>query len=695
MLAAEGLLAAALPIWVSDYLAWWVAGVIVIGGLLAFGWEDVRRLRLRRVWAVSSVAFTEALRRKVLLVTPLAILGILAVCLLQHTIDQQEAIRQTIKYCLFASGMLVTMTAIVLAATNLPREIENRVIYTVVTKPATRLEIVLGKVVGFARVSALIILIMGLFAYLYLEWQDWRFSREIAARLQTEQDPSTRQLLLGYQTAGLLSTKSLDEPLSFQVFEQAPAGGGKQWITGGHGYYFAVPFTLSGQDRVLLEDAVSHLESNDVYVINTTRLDRRTPTKEDLDWIRDGRLPMEAAAQGPGLNEQAKPIPQLSILILDANRHVLVPANRLNGGKPISIQRQNQDGTYTIPMVLPAEAIHDILNVGRFYIEVIPETPSVRYEVSEMPTVLDVIGKTHPPQMIKPAADPSLPNRAATPLFFSKTNRYGMQIVGSPKADGAVAVFQFRNVSVPNKDPVDFRFRAGIERSGSYDVAQAWSLVSLTVVNNAARLQSEPILFHPETNRDSPVAVPAKYLAGGDFDIYIRGLDSGQWIGMTPTSVQFISADHNFAVNLVKSALILWLMSVLVVIIAIFASTFLSWPIAVVLTLVILLGHWSVEQLGESLNPGVGRSVSTDLGFARNPEQDKVVSASVDAMAKLLTNVSKVLPDVSRFPVMDNITRGVNIPAAHIIQSLGVLGCYGLPMLVLGFVILKNKEVAP
>jgi len=27
--------------------------------------------------------------------------------------------------------------------------------------------------------------------------------------------------------------------------------------------------------------------------------------------------------------------------------------------------------------------------------------------------------------------------------------------------------------------------------------------------------------------------------------------------------------------------------------------------------------------------------------------------------------------------------------------ALGVLGCYGLPLLVLSFVILKNKEVAP
>jgi len=694
MLPAVSLLAATLPNWISSYIVWWVAGVIVIGGLLAFGWEEVRRLRMRRVWAVSSVAFTEAVRRKVLLVTPLAILGILATCLLQHTTDPQEAIRQTIKYWLFASGLLVTITAIILACTNLPREIENRVIFTVVTKPATRLEIVLGKVLGFARVSGLIIAIMGLSSYAYLELQDRRYSREIAARLRTEQDPSTHQLLLGYQTAGLLSTKGLDEPVSLQVYEQTPAASGTQWITGGHGYFFLVPFDLSAQDRTLLEDAANHLESNDVFVINTMRLDRQTPTKDDLEWIRDGKLPMEPAAMGPGLSEHAKPIPQLSIHILDENRHTLVPANHLNGGKPVSIQRQNADGTYTIPMALSADAIRDILNVGRFSIEVVPETPSVRYEVSQMPTVLDVIGKSRPPQMIKPAPDPSLPDHVAPPQFLSKTNRYGMQIVGSPKEDGSVAVFQFRNVSVPNKDPVDFRFRAGIERSGSYDVTKPWSVVSLTIVNRSARVESEPIRFHPETNQDCPVAVPARYLAGDNFDAYVRGLDAGQWIGLTKTSVQFISADHNFAVNLIKSLLILWLMSVLVVIIAIFTSTFLSWPIAVVLTLVILLGHWGVEQLGESLNPGVGRSVATDLGF-RDAAQTQVVSASVDAMARLLTSVSTVLPDVSRFPVMDDITRGVSIPPGHIFQSLGVLVCYGLPMLVLGFVILKNKEVAP
>ena len=74
--------------------------------------------------------------------------------------DEQDAIRQTIKFCVFATGLVVAMTTIILACTNLPREIENRVIYTIVTKPATRLEIVLGKTLGFAGTSAVILLII-------------------------------------------------------------------------------------------------------------------------------------------------------------------------------------------------------------------------------------------------------------------------------------------------------------------------------------------------------------------------------------------------------------------------------------------------------------------------------------------------------------------------------------------------------
>src|SRR3954469_21229826 len=147
--------------WFAAYFGYIIAGIIVLLGL-ALGLPDLMRISPKRIWAIGSVGFRESIRRRVLWVTPLAMLGIIAVSQLSHPFDEQDAIRQTTKYCLFASGVVVVIATLILACTSLPKEIDNRVIYTIVTKPATRLEIVLGKTLGFARTSALILLVMGL-----------------------------------------------------------------------------------------------------------------------------------------------------------------------------------------------------------------------------------------------------------------------------------------------------------------------------------------------------------------------------------------------------------------------------------------------------------------------------------------------------------------------------------------------------
>ena len=134
------------------YIAAALICLVVLAIGLAFG--DVQRFRFRRVRAIAGVCFAESIRRKVLWITPLAIIGVIAVTQFTKAADEQDAIRQMAKYCLFATSLIVIIAALILACTNLPREIENRVIYTVVTKPTTRLEIVLGKVLGLRRVSA-------------------------------------------------------------------------------------------------------------------------------------------------------------------------------------------------------------------------------------------------------------------------------------------------------------------------------------------------------------------------------------------------------------------------------------------------------------------------------------------------------------------------------------------------------------
>src|SRR5205823_5288348 len=217
----------------QEYAQWWICGVIAVLGIAVYGFKDLIRLSVGRVWAISGVCFAESVRRKIWLITPLAIIGVIVVSQLQRPLDERDAIRQTIKFCLFATGLLVTITAIILACTNLPREIDNRVIYTIVTKPTTRLEIVLVKILGFARVSATILLIMGLFTWAYLHVRAWNMERAIAQRLEMEDSPASRTTLAYYRQAGLLSAKKYARPIEMQMYSKPPtAEDPRGWVFG-------------------------------------------------------------------------------------------------------------------------------------------------------------------------------------------------------------------------------------------------------------------------------------------------------------------------------------------------------------------------------------------------------------------------------------------------------------------------------
>ena len=124
----------------------------------------------------------------------------------------------------------------------------------------------------------------------------------------------------------------------------------------------------------------------------------------------------------------------------------------------------------------------------------------------------------------------------------------------------------------------------------------------------------DPVNVHPESLRTAYFQLPAASLNNGIFSLpsvrsaMMRGLGVREsircrWCNPLPRS----------GINLIKSLLILWMMSVLVVSVCIFCSTFLSWPIAIVLSVVILLGHWGVHELGDATNSGIGNQVATDL----------------------------------------------------------------------------------
>ena len=85
-----------------------------------------------------------------------------------------------------------------------------------------------------------------------------------------------------------------------------------------------------------------------------------------------------------------------------------------------------------------------------------------------------------------------------------------------------------------------------------------------------------------------------------------------------------------------------------------------------------------------------------DSALAEEPFiKAKITRTTVDFLAKVLAVVSAFLPDISQFQATADIERGVSMPWGRIGSAGLVVLSYGLPVMLLAYLILKRKEVAP
>ena len=121
----------------------------------------------RRVLAMTTLAFREAIRRKVLVVFGVFMAVLLfAVWFLDSGADHPA--RLYLSFVLTATNYLIMMLAVFLSTFSLPNDVKTKTIYTVVTKPVRPWEIILGRILGFVGIGTLLLAIMGVFSYVFV-----------------------------------------------------------------------------------------------------------------------------------------------------------------------------------------------------------------------------------------------------------------------------------------------------------------------------------------------------------------------------------------------------------------------------------------------------------------------------------------------------------------------------------------------
>lgn len=196
------------------------------------------KMNIRQIFAIAGLTLKENLRSKIFLALFLAGIIIITVSITFPVIGGLED-----KIKLIESVSLQTITffsmliGAVLASTSLPKEIEDKSIYSIATKSVTRLSIIFGKAIGFVYIIGITIILLGGMSIILIRYT---FSKVVAERDNTLNlndiglTNSKALIKIGEEFYPLLISRKEIGSVDFSIngeFRTTP--GGINWIEGG------------------------------------------------------------------------------------------------------------------------------------------------------------------------------------------------------------------------------------------------------------------------------------------------------------------------------------------------------------------------------------------------------------------------------------------------------------------------------
>ena len=116
---------------------------------------------IRRTTAIAAVTWTELVRLKVFYFLVIFALLVIGNSFFLARFSFEEEFKMLKDIALGAMSIFSSLLAILATATLLPKDVEDRTIYTILAKPVSRTEYLLGKLAGVFLLLTLAVLLMG------------------------------------------------------------------------------------------------------------------------------------------------------------------------------------------------------------------------------------------------------------------------------------------------------------------------------------------------------------------------------------------------------------------------------------------------------------------------------------------------------------------------------------------------------
>ena len=116
---------------------------------------------IRRIDAIAAVTWTELVRLKVFYFIIIFALLVIGNSFFLARFSFEEEFQMLKDIALGAMSIFSALLAILASATLLPKDLEDRTIYTILAKPVSRFEYLMGKLAGVFMLLALAVILMG------------------------------------------------------------------------------------------------------------------------------------------------------------------------------------------------------------------------------------------------------------------------------------------------------------------------------------------------------------------------------------------------------------------------------------------------------------------------------------------------------------------------------------------------------
>ena len=585
----------------------------------------------RRVWAIARLAIKESLRRRVLFI----FLVFLIILMFAGWFLDREATDPAAVYLAFVLSMstyLVLLLALFLSAFSLPNDIKSKTIYTIVTKPVRSSEIVLGRMLGFGIVGTVLLCGMALLSFLFVSFQ-----------LQHEHILTQKDLVaIQYADEELANLQASGKPYETHT--------GTTRIANGHRH-----------DVTFYSDGVVKVENANNHGHTASWLN---PSKE---------------GETPAVDEE-----QVNRFAVSMSQDIL----------------QARVPRYAKDMVFRDDEGIDRkkgIDVGHEW--------GYRSYIGSFNNSTDNAGVW--------SFEGITPNRFPEGLPVEMT----LGVYRSYKGDMEKRIQASLSLRNPDTglhlEVVIFPTEKFITKS--LFIPTEFHDVSATMEQREAINEASPAgghLFTPE-NLDSSLASKRDFSLFDDFvtedgrlEIWLRCLDNQQFVGAGFYDMYLRETDAAVVPNFFKGYFGIWMQMLMIIAFGVLLSTFLGGPVTMVSLFGVMVAGFSRRLLmsvamGENLGGGPLES------FMRMVTQQNLMEDMNKGMAAafgiMLDKVSgaflvvlgQVIPPLYDFVNYETaLQRGFDVPVNWmLVHGLTTFG-YVLPIFLVGYIILKNREVA-